>query len=270
MASGQQLPALGLVGEALRDVLGRLGGLVRIAWLYFAVATALILLGALSLGGSEAGPGGWLMSTLGGGMGSIVLSIGTLACIVKWQRHVVLGEPLTGLAPLDGRTVRYVVWSAVVGLLAAIPIALGAMLGRATGLIRLTPDEPTPFAIDQPGIALLVASAVVGIYLFARLGLALPAVSVDDRTTRLRASWAATSGHGLRLTGILLLYALGMGLLGAIGALLAAALVAAAPAGGAAGPILEQLLNGAIDYVTAVAGASITAQIYRRLRSPPA
>lgn len=271
MAGEPRLTVLGVVGDALRDVFGNLPGLVAIAWPYYAVAAALTLAGGLALGGPDAGPGGWLLSALGSGTGGIVISLGAVACAVRWQRHVVAGEPLRGIAPLDGRVLRYVTWSLLLGLVAAAPFAAAFALGYATGLIR---DQGgaggTPFALGPAGIALLAAGGLLGALLFVRLGLVLPAVSADDPARpRWRASWEATRGHGARLLGVFVLLGLGMALVGAAGGLIESVFATAAADGGerGAGALAASLLfNALVDLVAATVGASAAAQVYRRLR----
>lgn len=267
METNGKPPILGLVGEALRDVFGHLGGLARIAWPYYALAAALILVGGMALGGSTAGPGGWLLSAFGAGTASLVTSIATLACIVRWQRHVVLAEPLRGIAPLDGRVLRYALWSFLLCLIGFAPIAAAGVLGFALGLIRHEEGATPPFAIGLPGIALLALGVVVGLFLFVRLMLILPAVSVDDRDTRWRASWQATRAGALRLMGVMILLALGLGLLGAVTGLVTSALTTAMSP--EAGERIELLIGALLDLVSAVIGASLLAHVYRRLRAAP-
>jgi hypothetical protein len=266
-----KLPVLGLVGEALRDVFGNLAGLVRIAWPYYALAAALVLAGALLASEEPDGTPtltGAVAPALGGGTAVTILSLCALACIVRWQRHVILGEPLRGIAPLNGRVLRYFLWSVALGLSCAVPLAAAGLAGFSAGLITRTPAGETPYAVGMPGLLLLGAAALVALALFIRLSLVLPAVSADDRSMSLRRSWAATRGNGLRLLGVMVLLALGLGLLGMAAGLLQAALDTAA--GGSTGPLAPTSLGGAaanaaLDLLTAVIGASVAAGIYRRL-----
>lgn len=259
-AGSRRLSVLEPIGEAMRDVGGHLGGLARIAWPYYALAAGLALLATL---------GGEALAALGDGTAGIVISLGVLACVVRWQRHTLLGEPLSGIAPLNTRVLRYFVWSVCLCLISAAPVALAAGLGFATGLIRESSGTDQPFRIGMPGIALLVSAGLIGLFLFGRLCLVLPAVSVDNRSLRLRAAWSASRGHGLTLLGVLVLLALGLGLLGSVAGLLEAVLQAASDGNTApmvsAGVVLDHL----VDLVTAMLGASVIAAIYRRLVQAP-
>jgi hypothetical protein len=268
MEGGSKLPVLGVLGEALHDVLGNLAGLARVAWPYYLLAAGLGLLGGLPF----EGPAGWVTSLVGGTAG-IVVSLGVLACVVRWQRHMLLGEALRGIAPLDRHVLRYVVWSLALALICAVPPLVALALGLATGIIDRTEGADTPFAIGVPGLTLLLAGAGVALLLFVRLGLVLPAASVGDRSMGLRGSWAVTRGQGLRLLAVLVLLTLGMGLLGAAAGLLDAALSVALrsePAGGSDATAATLVIETVVDLVTAVIGASVGAVVYGRLvRSDP-
>jgi hypothetical protein len=280
MRATEPLPVLGLIGESLRDVFGRLGGLARIAWAYYALAAALVLLGLTA--GRAAGetmPAGALAAAFAVGTAEIVLSLAVLACIVRWQRHVALDEPLRRTAPLDGRVLLYFLRSVLLGLICSLPAAAAALLGFATGAIVRNPDgSGAPFGIGTAGITVLAGGTILGLLLFARLNLVLPAASVGDRELGLHGSWAATRGHGLRLLAVFLLLLSGLGLLGAVAGMLEALVgaVADATAGpdGAGAPSAAPLVAGAVldaalDLLAAVVGASATARIYLRLAPGP-
>jgi hypothetical protein len=265
-----KLAVLRLVGDSLRDVFGHLGGLARIAWPYWALAAALVLAERLVVGTGGEPAQGVVTSALGAGTAGIVLSLAALPCAVRWQRHVILAEPLAGVAPLNGRVLRYFLYSALLCLISALPAAGAAMLATALGALRTNEGGATPFAITEGGIALLVAGVALGLLLFVRLSPILPAVSIDDRTTGLRRAWAATRGHGLRLFGTMLLLALGLGILGAVGGLLQALVVAVAtangsPDAGSAGVLSSLALDALVDLVSAMVAASVIARIYRAL-----
>ena len=84
-------------------------GLARIAWPYYALAAVSAVLGFALTGGSVVAEAA--AAVLGPGTASILTALAVLACTVKWQRHVVLAEPLAGIAPLNGRVLRYCLWS---------------------------------------------------------------------------------------------------------------------------------------------------------------
>jgi hypothetical protein len=282
MRATEPLPVLGLIGQSLRDVFGRLGGLARVAWAYYALAAALVLLGlAVGRAAEATMPAGVLAGAFAVGTAEVVLSLAVLACIVRWQRHVALDEPLRGTAPLDGRVLRYFLRSILLGLVCALPVAAAALLGLATGTIVRNPEgSGAPFGIGAAGIAILAGGTVAALLLFARLSLVLPAASVGDRDLGLRGSWAATRGHGLRLLAVFLLLLSGLGLLGAVAGMLEALVGAVADATAepneAGTPSVAPLVAGAVldaalDLLAAVVGASATARIYLRLApGPPA
>jgi hypothetical protein len=268
-----KLPVLGLIGAAWRDVLGHLPGLARIAWPYYALALALSLLAATTEPAGANGDGGLsgtIAWALGAGTAGIVLSLCVLACAVRWQRHVVLAEPLVGIAPLNRRVLRYVWRSIVVGLITASPVVAAGLVGHALGAITATPEAAAPFGIDAAGIGLIVLGMAAAVVLLMRLGLAPVGASVDDGSMGLRASWAATRGHDLRLFGTMVLLALGFGLLGAVGALLQALIAAvgafvAAPAATGAATAAGAVLDALLDLITGMVAASLFAHIYRLL-----
>ncbi|MFL5336039.1 MAG: hypothetical protein ACJ8H8_23415 [Geminicoccaceae bacterium] len=258
MPATEPLPVLRLFGDALGDVLGHLGGLARIAWPYYALAAVCLIGGfALSSGSTMAE---LIASLLGPGTASLVAGLAVLACTVKWQRHALLGEPLRGTAPLNGRAGRYALWSLVLGLLCAFPAAAAVGLGFSTGLIALDLNGAEPFGIGLPGIALLVAGAVLSFSLLARLAVFLPGISVDDGRLGLWRAWELTRGQGLRLLAVLALLALAVGLLGAAGSVLYG--LAGAARGG---PLVGAAVQMALDLLSGVFGASVTAGIYRHL-----
>ena len=267
------LPVLGLVGDSLRDVFGRLGGLGRIAWPYYALAALAAIAGVAPTGGSRLGDRA--ASLLGPGTAQLLAGLAVLACTVRWQRHVILGEELRGTAPLDGRVLRYAWRSLVLGLLCAVPVLVAGAVGVAVGLVVLDPQGAAPFRVGVPAIALLVAGVVAAVLLFVRLAPALPAVSVGDGTLGLRRSWRLTRGHGLRLLAALVLLALGVALLGALGGLLEALMAAVADVAGDGGPGRTVVwaagggLQAGLDLVSAMLGASLVARVYRHLASAP-
>jgi hypothetical protein len=276
MRATEPLPVLRLIGESLRDVFGHLDGLARVAWAYYALAAALVLLGLAATRAAEGTiAAGALAGAFAAGTAEVVLSLAVLACVVRWQRHVALDEPLRGTAPLDGRVLRYSLRSVLLGLICSLPAAAAALLGFATGAIVRDPEGgDAPFGIGGAGIALLAGGTVVALLLFARLNLVLPAASVGDRCLNLGGSWAATRGHGLRLLAVFLLLLSGLGLLGAVAGMLEALVGAVAdataepngPSTPSAAPLVAgAVVDAALDLLAAVVGASATARIYLRL-----
>lgn len=275
MQHAAPLPILRLMGAALHDVFGNLTGLVRIAWPYYALAGLFALLGLYLARGDLLGDA--VAAIAGGGTAQLILSLAGLACIVAWQRHVLLATPLRGVAPLNMRVLRYATWSFLLTLLCSLPIIAAGLLGFATDLIWHNPADGAPFSIGMPGIGLLALGALATLALFVRLNLVLPAISADDRATGLGRSWALTRGHGLRLFGLFLLLLLGLWLLGALAGMLDALLRAiadsSAEADGAPADVplmLGAALDSALDLVSAMLGASLTAGVYRHLAGLPA
>lgn len=262
MPAMEPLPVLRLLADAMRDLLGNLGGLARIAWPYYALAAACIVGGFALSGGSTVAE--YIASLLGPGTASIVAGLAVLACTVKWQRHAILGEPLRGTAPLNGRVARYALWSVALGLLCAVPAAVAAGLGFASGLIALDPNGAVPIRVGLPGIVLLAAGAVLSFSLLARLAVFLPGISADDGRLGLRRAWELTRGQGLRLAAVLVVLALAVGLLSMAGSGLFG-LVAGAPGGLLVGAAVQM----ALDLLAGVFGASVTAGIYRHLVPGP-
>jgi hypothetical protein len=259
-----RLPVLGLLGEALRDVFGNLGGLVRIAWPYYALAAASAVAGFGLSGGSPLGDA--IASVLGPGTASILISLAVLACTVTWQRNVVLGEPLRGIAPLTPRVFRYFLRSVLISSLCALPILAAFALAYGLGLVGADPSGEAPFRIGLPGIAVCLLGALTGFLLVLRLILVLPAASVDDRSLTLARSWQLTRGHAWHLLAALLLVGLGLALVGAGLGLIQAALEAAAVGGSPTLPAVTGIvLQSALSLVTSMTAASLLARAYRTL-----
>jgi hypothetical protein len=156
------------------------------------------------------------------------------------------------------------------GLIAAAPGLAMMALGLGTGLIVRPGDGETPFGIGVPGILLLAAGGLAGIYLFVRLALVLPAVSVEDRRMGLSGSWGATRGHGLHLLALGVLVVLGLGLFGAVAGLVMAALTSAFDPEGTGALLVVAALDSIIDLASAILGAAVGAVVYRRLAPTPA
>ena len=268
MSVSAPLNVLGLVGDSLRDVFGQLGSLVRIAWLWYALAAAFGLLGLVLTGNSSLTD--LIASLVGAGTVQVILSLAVLACVVRWQRHIVLGEPLRGMAPLNGPVWRYSVWSLALGLVCLLPVIAAGLIALATDAITSNEMGETPFSIDIGGIALLGMGGVLALLLFARLNLVLPAASVGDRSFGLKQSWLATRGHTLQLLALFVILLLGLGLLGAVTALVHGVIDTAAgevtePDVATASAVVGAALNTGVDLVTAMIGASVTARLYRDL-----
>lgn len=206
VADAVRLPVLSLLAESLRDVLGNLAGLGRAVWpwVVFGVAAAgvghalLPPLPAGELPSSAEDVPAWLIAVLGG----IVLLLGMIALSVVWQRHVILGEPLSGAAPLSRLAWRYLLSSATVYLAAALPFAgcvvVFAVLDAAAGPSGETSEGTALFAT--------VAGTLAGVLVLVGLSLAPVAVSVGDRSVTLRQSWSlARADHGRLVAAFLLL-----------------------------------------------------------------
>ena len=259
MAESMRLPVLGLLGDALRDVFGNLGGLTRIAWPYYALAAMAAALPFALAGGSD------LAAFLGPGTASIVVGLAGLACTVKWQRHVALVEPLQGIAPLNLRVLRYAGWTFMIGFLCALPLLFGAALAYATGLVSDDSTGAAPYRIGPTGILVGGAGALAGALLFVRLSLVLPAISADDRSVTMAGSWQLTRGNALRLFAALLLLTLGLAMLGAAMSLIQSVLETAAEGGQLIPALTGLILQAAVNLVASVAGASLIASAYVKL-----
>lgn len=271
MSNPTPLPVLRLIAETLHDVFGNLGGLVRIAWAYYALAALFAALGLWLAGGGFLGEA--VAALVGGGTAQLILSLAVLACIVAWQRHVLVAAPLRGIAPLNGRVLRYGLWSFLLTVLCCLPVLAAGLLGMATGLIWSSETGPTPFSLGIGGVTLLGLGVVVAMVLFVRVYILLPAISADEPAIGLGRAWALTAGHGLRLCGLFLLMLVGLWLLGALAGL-AEALVGAIATTTADGDIEAVspaamvagiALNSGLDLLTAMLGASISARVYRHL-----
>jgi hypothetical protein len=141
--------------------------------------------------------------------GVLDLSFGALALLpfsifgIALTRLLLIG-PRVGALPspfLGGRTWRYFGYS----LLLTFTFVFAAVAG-GLGLSLLA--GLTPAAGAGPTGGWIFGAAVVGLlllfYLFIRLSLVYPAVSMDDRLG-LRGSWRVTRGNSIKLFGVLVL-----------------------------------------------------------------
>jgi hypothetical protein len=258
-----RLHVLGLLGDCLRDVFGHLGGLVRIAWPYYALAFLCGTAG-LALGG-ESGWAGAAAGLLGPSTAGILVGLALLASTVKWQRHVVLAEPLRGIAPLNLRVLRYLFWSIAIGLLCALPLLAALVLAYSTDLVDRPAAQTPPYRLEPIGFVAGGLGSLAGIFLYLRLSIVLPSIAVDDRSMGFRRSWRLMRGHTLRLFAALLLLGLGLALLAASVGLVQAALEMAAEGRGVIPALTGLMLEAGVNLVASVAGASLLASAYLTL-----
>lgn len=267
MSETTRLPVLAILGSASRDVLGHPGMILRLVWPYFAFASACLL--AIHLRIVDGTGASFLARSLGLGWNSVTIVLGTLAATVAWQRRIILAEPVAGMAPLNRRVLRVLLWQAALAALLVLIVGPYLLIALQLDLVNFTRNAVPPAHYTLPGMALLAAGGLVGSYFCMRLSLILPAVAVDDDDLRAGASWRATGDVAWRLLGLfLLLAAIGWSLsqaLGWLGIGTDAAQTAIAPDSG----LLDLLGLTALDLVKlalALLNAGIMAEVYLRLR----
>lgn len=170
-----------------RLLFANLGGFLRIAWAWMAIAYAL---------GSV---GSYLMVRTGEDflavLGAIVVMLCAAIVAVKWHRRVLLGAASVGPAlALARRDVVFIGRAVLLLLVTIFPLSLLLMLAI---FALFTDDE----AMIVATIVVCAVAFLMAMYVLARFCLILAAAAIDHREFGWRASWRATAGVSLRLWG---------------------------------------------------------------------
>lgn len=253
----QKLPVLRLVRQSYLDVLENREGLVRVGGLW------LLLPWLLGLAAAYGAP---FLGIVGG----IALAVGLAAIAVAWHRHILLGEPLQGpFARIDGRVGRYLLWTALMGLMMSLPLLLiGPLLGPA-----IAPEGNGAAAPEAPSAAVLLLppAALALVWVAARLQLVFPGTAIDKRELGLAGSWGLTRGHGVRLVVAFMLVTVPVGVASLLLVLLFASIAQAT--GSIIMGALADLVGTASPWVQAPLVASLLSYVYLFLKQqemPPA
>jgi len=130
----------------------------------------------------------------------------SVAVALRWHRMILFGEDGVRWLdlPLGNRELRYFGRSVMVAVV--IALAVGAALGLVAGLIsavRAGGDAASGLVLS----GLMAFGLLLGYYLLARLGLALPA-SAGDGDGRLATAWALSRAHWRPFCALLILVSL--------------------------------------------------------------
>lgn len=194
----RKLPVWKTVGACYVAVVGNLGQLARIGWLWLVIM--LPVYAALH----------WLAwawqqedaaSVFAVSILPVIVELPFLASIaVAWHRLVLRHEGVTSPAylRLDGIVWSYALYSFLLVLLAWSPLLpLGWVANPA--LLDVDFDSLWSYlAVLAPPLLLLVLALAVALLVLPRLSLVLPAVALGERLS-LRDAWRTTRGNTLRL-----------------------------------------------------------------------
>lgn len=183
-----KLPFWRTVTQSYVVTLRNIGALGRIGWAWtlllgLAIFAAYWLLWPLAL---------WPRELVTGCLSTILPLIAGACIAVGWHRHLLLGEPQCASSRLafDRRRWRYLGW------LVALTVSGFAPLVAALAYAGFPGAKPS---IDQ---ILAVLAAILACFALAvplaRLGLALPAVAIDENT-KLAHIWRHTRGNTWRV-----------------------------------------------------------------------
>lgn len=241
------LPVFDTVATAYRYVWAERVTFLRLSAPWLVLGLLLFVGGpALGLFGFEAA---WLLE------GSVD-GLGYGAVAVAWLRHLVLGEPWPRFgAPAGVPVFRYIFWSLVLGVLAAVPVSVASLIGAAM-----------PVASVPALLAGVVAGVAIAVHLlFVPVGAAL-----GERPAFARSA-ALVRGNAVRITLGLVAASVPLALFGlALVLLLATLFGEAAPDPGRVPPpsavtVLGDLVVRLVHYADAAIAASFVAGVWSRL-----
>ncbi|SNB52174.1 hypothetical protein SAMN07250955_101199 [Arboricoccus pini] len=242
-------PLSATVRAAYAAVLGELDTLLRAAGVWLLLLMAISAAARLLPEGNvEASPA--LLAFFA--VANLVWAFSLNAVAVFWHRHILLGEPAPELlAPVNGRVLRYVGVSLLLGLMIAIPFVL---LLFVVSTIVAGPGGSISPVID-PALSRLLTSVSIALVM-ARIHLLLPAVAIGDRRMTPPRAWKLTAGYTLPLLCGIFACALPITLLGALLQELLANL-------GSSGSLTGLAVATIMDFIQATIVASFMAMSYR-------
>jgi len=173
---------------------------------------------------------------------------------VNWYRLSLLGPagavPGLGLS-WDGRKTRFLLVNVLLFLGIGAVLAIPAMIVGSL------------FQQSLPGYAATMAVLLIGLYLWLRLGLVLPAITVDY-PYRMTQSWSDTAGYGFAYLGAALAAVLPIVIAQQIffAVVMGTGLIDAAP-------YAVAFLGSIPTYLWSAAAATLVALVFRRLTGWP-
>lgn len=236
----QPLPVLALVLTAYRYVWAERLTFLRLAtpWLGAGLAIA-----------AGAAPLGLYSQTTAGLLVSLIDWLGYAAVAVAWLRHLVLGEAWPGLgAPLRAPAVRYLLWSAALGMAALLPVLAASLLAALVPALR---------------VPLLAAGTFVAVVIAVHL-LFLPLGAALDERLAVAQSIQLVRGHAIRIVFGFVAAIVPLALASVVAAIIVSELTDAQRLN-AGGLLLRDLVVRLLHYADASITASFLAGLYSRL-----
>lgn len=245
----RSFPLSATVRAAYAAVLGELDTLLRAAGVWLLVLMAFSAATRLMPGDNVENSPGLLTFIV---VANLVWAFSLNAVAVFWHRHILLNEPAPELAaPVNGRVLRYIGVSVLLGLMIAIPFLL---LLFVVSTIVAGPGGAVSPVID-PALTRLLMSVSIALVM-ARIHLLLPAVAIGDRSMTPPRAWKLTAGYTLPLLCGIFASALPITFLGALLQELLARM-------GSSGSLTGLAIGTIMDFIQAAIVASFMAMSYR-------
>ncbi len=196
----RQLPAGMCIWHAINSVRNNLAYAFRVAWPWYAVMAAVVIVLMLlstyyTAGNSETSAGPAALIDL---IRGLVTMVASASIAVNWHRYILLDEVPRGgdILRLDEKAWRYFgnmlllfLILLVIGGAIAVPIGIiGGLAGSQQGVEILT---------------VLVVAPVAGIVAL-RLGTKFPAIALGRRDFSMKDAWIATAGNNLPIFFVIL------------------------------------------------------------------
>ncbi len=190
----------------LRQVLLNIKVAFQLSWMWIAIFMFILLSGYIFAGvfASSSSGGGFLITTfIFTLIFVVVLLFFVISAAVGWHRYVLLEEapPIFKLVS-DNWPIGSYLWKSIkIGLLVAlifVPLAY-FFYGNLISFARSIANPVTNFGLFAfVFTAIFIPINILGMWLFLRLGLSLPAVAVGKRMSLVE-SFEITSGYGIQL-----------------------------------------------------------------------
>lgn len=237
-----KLPVLAIVATAYRYVWAERAVFLRLALPWLTLGLLLVATGpALGLHTLETA---FLLE-------AVLDMLGYAAVAVVWLRHLVLGEPWPGFgAPPSLPALQYLLWSLILGLLAAIATILVSLPGLVVPALR------------PP---LLIVGALVGIAIAVHLLFVPVGAALGDRPTFAQSA-RLVRGNAIRIVAGFIMASMPLALAGGMALFLLGLLSAEAdPATAGAGLLFGDFTVRFVHYADASVATSFIAGVYSRL-----
>ncbi len=202
----KSLPVFQTAGEAYKYTIKNIALLIRVSWLWLALAygfgwVMVLFVGEWRLIGN---PTPLTESQIAAQVAySLLQTFAWYAIAVLWHRALLLGEqPGWVNFNLGMREVRYFFYGTTIWVISVALIAVGTVLILSSGV---SAGEQGISGIAIVGVLAALVGSIVMLPLFGRLFLVLPGSAVGDRRISIQESFELTSGNSWRITGGIIL-----------------------------------------------------------------